>query len=87
MHGFDQDAEKTIKKVKQALDNGEGCRVCFLIHFWVCTFSKFVERMITLKFIAGLWGFRCPKGCWEFPYVSSRVKHFRCTNGQYFFPL
>lgn len=25
--GFDQDAEKMIKKVKEALANGEGCRV------------------------------------------------------------
>lgn len=27
LHGFDQDAENMIKKVKQALANGEGCRV------------------------------------------------------------
>ncbi|KAI7978936.1 hypothetical protein LOK49_Contig618G00001, partial [Camellia lanceoleosa] len=27
LHGFDQDAETMIKKVKQALANGEGCRV------------------------------------------------------------
>lgn len=30
-HTFDQDAEKMIKKVKQALENGEGCRVLLLI--------------------------------------------------------
>ncbi|CAL5425610.1 unnamed protein product [Camellia sinensis] len=29
LHGFDQDAETMIKKVKQALANGEGRRVCF----------------------------------------------------------
>ncbi|VFQ90915.1 unnamed protein product [Cuscuta campestris] len=27
LQGFDEEAEKFIKKVKQALDNGEGCRV------------------------------------------------------------
>jgi hypothetical protein len=27
LHGFDQEAEKMIKKVKQALAHGEGCRV------------------------------------------------------------
>lgn len=27
-HSLDQEAEKLINKVKSALDNGEGCRVC-----------------------------------------------------------
>lgn len=26
---FDEEAEKMIKSVKQALENGEGCRVCY----------------------------------------------------------
>lgn len=31
VHGFDQAAENMIKKVKQALAHGEGCRVFFFV--------------------------------------------------------
>lgn len=30
-HGFGHDAEKVVKDVKQALANGEGCRVCHFL--------------------------------------------------------
>lgn len=30
-HNLDEEAENMIKKVKHALDTGEGCRVCFCL--------------------------------------------------------
>lgn len=32
-HMFDENAEKMIKKVKHALEQGEGCRVCLSYPF------------------------------------------------------
>ncbi|KAG5541147.1 hypothetical protein RHGRI_021126 [Rhododendron griersonianum] len=58
VHGFDQDAEKTIKKVKQALDNGEGCRVYGVLdvqrvagnfHISVHGLNIFVAQMVILS--------------------------------------
>lgn len=34
-HTFDQDAEKMIKNVKQALAHGEGCRVLLVLHSYI----------------------------------------------------
>ncbi|CAK9176466.1 unnamed protein product [Ilex paraguariensis] len=55
LHGFDQDAENMIKKVKQALANGEGCRVYGVLdvqrvagnfHLSVHGLNIFVAQMI-----------------------------------------
>ncbi|KAK6937145.1 Endoplasmic reticulum vesicle transporter, C-terminal [Dillenia turbinata] len=55
MHGFDQEAENLVKKVKQALANGEGCRVYGTLdvqrvagnfHISVHALNIFVAQMI-----------------------------------------
>ncbi|CAL5428463.1 unnamed protein product [Camellia sinensis] len=86
LHGFDQDAETMIKKVKQALANGEGRRVCFGPNLDV-KMLEFMIELISLTVLAGLWGLGCPKSCWELPYLSSWVEHFCCTNGIFEGPI
>ncbi|RVW39566.1 hypothetical protein CK203_112367 [Vitis vinifera] len=58
-HSFDQDAENMVKKVKQALANGEGCRVYGVLdvqrvagnfHISVHGLNIFVAQMVSFYF-------------------------------------
>lgn len=65
LQGFDQDAENMIKKVKQALANGEGCRVYGVLdvqrvagnfHISVHGLNIFVAQMVGFRgFYVLLW--------------------------------
>lgn len=44
-------------------------------------FQQFYASSSSL-FVAGVWCFRCAKGCRELPYLSPWIEHFRCTDGQ-----
>lgn len=87
--GFDQAAETMIKKVKQALADGEGCRVS--------TFALVNTQTRNDAFLAvfkltetnlfgcfpGLRCHRCTTSSWKLPYLSSWAKHLRCSDGWY----
>lgn len=79
-----------IKKVKQALANGEGCRVgalqlCNFYYEYTVFWMNIVHNMKALIFSVtelGLWGVRCSKSCWKLPYFSSWLEHFCCADGK-----
>lgn len=46
-HGFGPDAEKMIKNVKHAIQNGEGCQVCYLFSF-IVLFNCIIMNILCL---------------------------------------
>lgn len=85
IHGFDQAAENLVKKVKQALEEAQGCRVMYMLLLdckiiYLLVLHKYKTSAI---FFVGLWSSRCSEGCWELSYFSSWLKHFCGPNGQF----
>lgn len=91
--GFDEAAENMIKKVKHALESGEGCRVLSIIHFQsflrlktnpslLIALEGTKSKYISFILYAGLWSFGCATCCWKLSYISPWIEHLCCTNGK-----
>lgn len=85
LQSFDEETESMVKKVKQAMANGEGCRV-FVRFLNFCYVEIFTCGDVTNDqcLFTGVWCFRCAKGCWELSYLGPWTEHFCCSDGKDF---
>lgn len=60
----------------------------YIMNYFCDIFCLTLKKLnILFNSIAGLWRFRCSKGCWKLPYFSAWTKYICCTNGKIFFFL